>query len=85
MCSQAMLLYSREYWLGLHLCVFGCVGDEVLVFTWLAECLLFNLCSVKLTYLPPLTTDVWLAEPAPSVVVCALRYHTDTHSQSWLC
>lgn len=40
----------------LFVCVFG--GGEASVFTWLAECLLFNLSSVKLTYLPPLTTDV---------------------------
>lgn len=44
-------------------CVFG--EGEVCVLTWLAECLLFNLSSVKLTYLTPLTTDVWLAQPAP--------------------
>ena len=53
-------------WVSLFVSLVGGRGGvEASVFTWLAECLLFNLSSVKLTYLPPLTTDVWLAQPAP--------------------
>lgn len=48
----------------------------------LAECLLFNLSFVKLTYLLALTTDVWPAQPAPQVITCALRYLTSTPPHS---
>lgn len=69
--------YVRVYFCLVCLFVSWCEG-KALVSNLLAECLLFNLSSVKLTYLRPLTTDVWPAKPVPLVVVCALRNRAHT-------